>query len=222
MRDDSNIGWLLLLGIGLLALSGTASAAMFWPSAAGTGPAATGDNALPDSVDPASLVSSTAPDASTVDTSGSSTMSSSASLDSKISAFLATIRQFESGGDYSILYGGTHFTDFSHHPNVRVPIKIGKYAGQVSTAAGAYQINFPTYNQFAPTLGISDFSAASQDAIAYAILQTTGAFDYLNADDVEGAMRAASSKWASLPYSTAGQHPQSLQVALDTYTSNLG
>ena len=148
-------------------------------------------------------------------------MPTSYSLDSKVAAMLATIRQFESNDDYTILYGGGHFSDFSQHPDIPVPITMGVYAGDVSTAAGAYQINFPTYNQFAPPLGITDFTPASQDALGAAILQATGAYDYLDADDVQGAFRAASTRWASLPGSNAGQNPQTLANALAVYTANL-
>ena len=143
-------------------------------------------------------------------------------LPTAIQAMLSMIRQFESGGDYTILFGGGHFSDFSRHPNVKEPITMGKYAGQVSTAAGAYQINIGTYNQFAPKLGITDFSPASQDALGYSILQSTGAFDNLAAGDIQGAITAASGKWASLPGSNAGQNPQSLQTALNTFANYIG
>lgn len=142
-------------------------------------------------------------------------------LSAKIDALLGSIRQFESNGDYSVLYGGSHFTDFSRHPNTWIPINLPGYEGKGSTAAGAYQINYPTYKEFAPRLGITDFSAPSQDAIARAILESTGAVMYLANDDIQGAFKAASKRWASLPGSTANQHPVSYDVAYSDYLSRI-
>lgn len=143
-------------------------------------------------------------------------------LADKIAAFLAVIRRFESGDDYRILYGGGHFSDMSRHPNIRVPFynpKTGR--NDFSTAAGAYQINFPTYNDFAPRLGITDFSVESQDALALEILRSTGAFRYIDADDLRGAFAAASRRWASLPGSTDMQNPQTLANATAAYEGYL-
>lgn len=140
-------------------------------------------------------------------------------VNSQISAFLAVIRKFESHGDYQIIYGGGHFSDFSSHPQVRVPINLPGYEGKFSTAAGAYQINFPTYKDFAAVLGISDFSPESQDRIAIAILNKCGAIDALARGNVEAAFVAASKRWASLPGSTANQHPQLMQTAIDSFVA---
>lgn len=142
-------------------------------------------------------------------------------LDNRVSAMLATIRRFESRGDYSIIYGGGRFDDFSQHPRRAIPINLPGYEGKKSTAAGAYQINAPTYDDFAPSLGVTDFSPASQDALALAILQRTGAYDALLQGDIAGAFRLASSRWASLPGSTAQQHPQSETAALSIFDQML-
>lgn len=141
---------------------------------------------------------------------------------SAIAAFLAMIRRFESNGDYFILYGGGHFSDTSQHPNVRVPFFNPRTGRQdYSTAAGAYQINKPTYDTFAPRLGITDFSPASQDMLAYTILNSVGADVAIANNDLVTALALASKKWASLPGSSAQQNPQTLQTALDTYQQYL-
>lgn len=146
------------------------------------------------------------------------------SLDARVNAFLAAIRRFESGGQYSVMYpGNRYFSDYSKHPRSPVPILIKGYEGKKSSAAGAYQITAPTYDEFAPALGITDFSPASQDAIALAIVKRTGAYDALIAGDIESAFRLASSRWASLPGSTAGQNPKSADTVLawfEDYLSN--
>lgn len=135
----------------------------------------------------------------------------------QISAFLAVIRQFEANHQYDVLYGGGHFYDFSRHPNTRIAINLPGYEGKYSTAAGAYQINFPTYKEFAAKIGVTDFSPETQDALALAILKTTGAIDAIVAGDIPLAFSLAAPRWASLPGSKANQHPQNLQTALNYF-----
>ena len=146
-----------------------------------------------------------------------------ASPDQRLNAFLALIRKFESGGRYDVLYGGGTFDSFDQHPNVRVPFnnpKTGK--PDYSTAAGAYQINYPTWrDEIQPALGLTTFTPADQDAAAVWLLQRTGAYDAVLNGDINTALRRASSRWASLPYSTAQQNPQALQAAMDTFTDFL-
>lgn len=142
-------------------------------------------------------------------------------MDKKIAALLSAIKEFESNGDYFIQYGGGHFSDTSKFPDTWVPITMGKYKGKYSSASGAYQINKTTYNDFAPRLGITDFSSESQDAIAYEILKSTGAISALERDDIPGAFKLASKRWASLPGSDAGQNPQTMQIALDVFQNYL-
>lgn len=145
-----------------------------------------------------------------------------------VRAFLAMVKQFESNGDYSVLYGGGHFSDFSDHPNVRVPFYNPKKPGLVgmpndySTAAGAYQINHPTWLLVYPLIDGTDFSPASQDEAAVALLKDNGALSLIIAGDFQGAIDAASGTWASLPSSTSGQRKVSMQVAQSAYQNNGG
>jgi len=76
------------------------------------------------------------------------------------SRFLNAIAGPESGGRYNVITGGQLFNDYSRHPNIMV--------GD-SSAAGRYQITNATYNQYAPGLGITDFSPGSQDTLAWGI-----------------------------------------------------
>lgn len=146
---------------------------------------------------------------------------------STINAFLNMIGEFESHGDYTVLYGGGHFTNFSAHPNVHVPFYNPRKAGAAgvpndySTAAGKYQINKPTYDTFAPRLGVTDFSPVTQDMLAYAILNSVGADSAIANGDLATALALASRKWASLPGSTSRQGQQSYQTALDTFNQML-
>jgi muramidase (phage lysozyme) len=155
--------------------------------------------------------------------------------DQKLAAFLALIRKFETGSivDYNILVGGKHFTDMSKHP---ASPDIAPPAGWIlnssqsnyynpsrnSSAAGAYQFIYQTWAALANTLGLSDFSPESQDMAAQELLGEIGALNALDNDDVDLALRLASSQWASLPYSNAGQNPKPVSLAMDTYNTFLG
>ena len=88
-------------------------------------------------------------------------------------ALLSTISGTESPG-YDIMYGGEKFTDFSKHPNRRMPIldQQGNVTGY-STAAGKYQFINSTWEDLAKKHGYKDFSAANQDAAAWQLAAET-------------------------------------------------
>ena len=118
--------------------------------------------------------------------------------------FLDFLGKAESA-DYNVIVGGNKFTDFSRHPNVvGVRTKDGP-----STAAGKYQITKTTYDDFAPKLGITDFSPESQDRIAEAIITRHGADKNIEAGDFNGAIKKLGGRWASLPSSPYGQAKRS-------------
>ena len=149
-----------------------------------------------------------------------------------IQAMLATIRHSESGGDYSVLYGGGHFYDYSAHPDIKVPF-FNRESGKedYSTAAGAYQINHPTYLLWSVTPAFLIWNSAyqgeafdhpAQDALAVAGLQLIGAVPDILAGNFSAMMKTVSRTWASLPYSTAQQNPESLAAAQNLFVSNGG
>ena len=190
---------LLLAGAGFLIYSQTAGS-MINPTP-GTGP----------TIDP------TAPDAN------------GKTLDDKIGAFLAMIRQFESGNDYYICGDGHHFSDESTHPYFDAATGKTFPPGHVvingqripTTASGAYQIIVGTWLHFADATGVYGFSPGEQDVIGRAIFESTGAQNYLAVDDFQGACLAASSQWSSMPGSKAKQNPKSLILASATYENLL-
>lgn len=158
------------------------------------------------------------------------------SVDPRVHAFLDMIGVLEtdSADSYDVFYGGSRFSDFSDHPSITgekigvpLPVAVCRAAGIasgacVSTAAGKYQINEPTWRDVrAQYPALSDFSPASQDAAAIRLLQKTGALDALLRDDFDAALRLASTRWASLPYSTAQQNPKSYAYALAQYLNYL-
>lgn len=142
-------------------------------------------------------------------------------------AFLYAIRRSEhsaadvaSGMDYWTFYGGSRFLSAHDHPaltgeksGVRLPdqmcINAGFAPGCVSTAAGAYQINVPTWKEFRRAGGwgpeLPDFSIESQDEAARRIIARENALSAVEAGDWETALQLVGNRWASLPTSTSGQ-----------------
>ncbi len=107
-------------------------------------------------------------------------------------AFLRVIRAGESSNDdsaYAILNGGEHFTAPPwEHPN-----RVGKNGR--STAAGAYQYIFKTWNVLSQKYGLPDFSPINQDCGAVALILEHGAMQDVLAGRVREAIRRINSKW---------------------------
>jgi muramidase (phage lysozyme) len=113
---------------------------------------------------------------------------------------------------YRVCYGYRHtIADFSKHPKALgwrgEPLdSLGpKYKGLVSTAAGKYQINFPTWSDASRALGLVDFSPASQDAAAVWIMDQAGALEQVKAGAFGAAVAKLARRWASFPGGTSGQ-----------------
>lgn len=145
---------------------------------------------------------------------------SSAVANPNVQAFLVVIRVGEgtSGADgYSMLFGGGHFTGFAAHPGGTVTA-----GGYTSSAAGAYQFLSSTWAQLQAQYGLPDFSPASQDIGAVALIKQQGAL----ADVINGNFAAAVKKcatiWASLPGSPYGQPTRTLAQAQQTFADNGG
>jgi muramidase (phage lysozyme) len=120
-------------------------------------------------------------------------------------ALLDTIAGTESPG-YDVLYGGGRFTDFSHHPNIPVRITSGPHKGDVSTAAGRYQFNFPTWTQMQREILLPDFSPKSQDEAAWHLAQTEyrkregrGLLSDLQKGELDQVGPTLHARWTSLP-----------------------
>lgn len=109
------------------------------------------------------------------------------------------------GANYDVIVGGKKFNDFSKHPGV---VGLTTKEGP-STAAGKYQITKTTYSEFAPKLGITDFSPESQDKIALAIIEKHGVLDAVKSGDFQTAIGKLGGRWASLPSSPYSQPKRS-------------
>lgn len=120
-----------------------------------------------------------------------------------LAAIRHIIQRSEHGGrvgQYDVLFGGEIFADFSRHPNKLV--KIGRYR---STAAGAYQINYPTWQEIQRALHLPDFSPASQDAACDFLIRKCGPVEDVMAVDFERGCKMIAKRWASIPGNSYGQ-----------------
>ena len=132
-----------------------------------------------------------------------------------VKAFLLMIQYSEGtagANAYRTFYGGSLFTDFSKHPNKR----ISKY-GLTSTAAGAYQILYRTWDEIATKLKLSDFSPVSQDRAAIELIKRRKALDDVMAGRFSIAIGKCKKEWASLPGAGYGQNENSLKSLLAVY-----
>lgn len=138
-------------------------------------------------------------------------------------AFLATLGYSEVGpdlisrsdGGYNILVGSTPqkpllFNDYSKHPDI-LNIDFN------STAAGLYQIIFPTWRGLCKNYGFSDFTPDTQDIMALDLITERGAIDDIDDGRFEDAIFKCSAEWASLPGSTSGQHQNQMLILKNVY-----
>ena len=140
-----------------------------------------------------------------------------------VAAFLKLIRFAEHKTDsddvYFLLYGGRQkFTDVSKHPNKAITAW-----GHTSTAAGAYQILYPTWKEAKDKGIVLDFSKASQDKLATAKLDSRHALAFVKKGDLKNAIPLLRKEWTSLP--GAAQSDMTMDKAqslFDGYVAALG
>ena len=138
-------------------------------------------------------------------------------LHPNVAAFLRAIRLGEgtSGPDgYHIIVGGGRFDDFSRHPNVLIALP---NLGVKSTAAGAYQIIYRTWEALRKQYGLEDFSPENQDQAAVALIAGRRALDAVFAGRLKDAVALCAAEWASLPGSTAGQRTENMASVMRVY-----
>jgi muramidase (phage lysozyme) len=110
----------------------------------------------------------------------------------------------ESDNGYNVLVGSTPaepllFHSYADHPNI--------YNTEFdSTAAGRYQLLYHWWVPYKRLLGLTDFSPASQDAVALQQIRERGALPLIEAGDIRNAISRCSNIWASLPGNSYGQH----------------
>lgn len=118
-----------------------------------------------------------------------------------IIALLDTISHFE-GANYNTIVGGKTFSDYSKHPQKEIWIKaINDY----SSAAGRYQIIYPTWLWVSSELGLKDFTPKSQDYAALFLIEHKNQLQNAIDGKIDKVLESISWIWASLPPSRYGQ-----------------
>lgn len=115
---------------------------------------------------------------------------------------------------YNVLVGGTLFHSYGDHPRVMVKLN----AKLSSTAAGRYQLLARYFDAYKSQLFLSDFSPASQDAIAIQQIRERGALPAIEAGRIPLAIARCKNIWASFPGAGYGQHERTLDELLAAYT----
>lgn len=137
-----------------------------------------------------------------------------------VQAFLQMIRYAEgTTGDigYRTMFTGKTFEGFERHPNIR-----NCYGTLCSTAAGAYQFLFTTWEELRKKLSLKDFSPQSQDLGAIELLRRRGALNDVIAGNFYTAVQKVNKEWASMPGSPYGQPTKTMAQLESVYNDNGG
>ena len=120
-----------------------------------------------------------------------------------------------SDNGYNVLVGSTPshpllFDGYADHPRV--------YNHALnSTAAGRYQLLARYYDAYKTLLNLSDFSPASQDAIALQQIKERKALDDIDQGNFVAAILKCSAIWASFPGGNYGQRQNNLRDLQASY-----
>jgi hypothetical protein len=95
-----------------------------------------------------------------------------------------------------------------------------RYAHSVSTAAGRYQINKPSWEEGVSALPLilTDFEAASQNRWCIWCFEAKGALELINSGNIQPAIGRLRNVWASLPGGDSGQPEDKLADLIEVYT----
>ena len=137
--------------------------------------------------------------------------------DPYIRALMRTISASESNDahPYSVIYGGKHVKDLSHHPDLCITIVSGPNRGECSTAAGRYQMLNTTWQEKAQRYHphpsqllfwkFYSFEPEFQDDVVYAWLSDSQAWgmdipQLLRQNKLDEVLQRLSGTWTSLGY----------------------
>lgn len=119
-----------------------------------------------------------------------------------------------SDNGYDVLVGGTLFQGYADHPRKLVWLP---RLNINSTAAGRYQLLARYFDAYKVILGLTDFSPASQDAIALQQIKECRAIPLIESGDFETAVGRVAHIWASLPGSGYGQRENKFYALQQAY-----
>jgi muramidase (phage lysozyme) len=114
---------------------------------------------------------------------------------------------FGHGDDgYNMLVNpGGFFSSYAGHPHKLITVN----PNLKSTAAGRYQINWPTWLDISAKIKLHDFTPLSQDIAAIQLIKRAGAYVLIVNGKFDEALAACAKTWASLPGAGYGQHENS-------------
>jgi muramidase (phage lysozyme) len=130
-------------------------------------------------------------------------------------------------GGYDVIVSGPSgpevFSDYSDHPFAAGrPAKVVRSVPLLtSTASGRYQLLLRYWRAYQPMLHLPDFSPASQDAVALQQIKERGGLIMILEGDIQGAIKACSNIWASLPGAEYGQPTRNMDELLSVYQNSL-
>lgn len=134
---------------------------------------------------------------------------------------------------YRCCYAFKHtIQDLSYHPaQIRPPLSMvewpgeplanlgPEYVGKISTAAGRYQINLPSWLEGVKALRLTDFTPPSQDDWTIWKIKQKGAYDLVNAGRIAEALATPLHLvWASLPGPNIDQPQRDVAYLLNAYS----
>lgn len=142
-----------------------------------------------------------------------------------VQAFLQTIRWSEGTSEadgYNYLFGSSphntlRFSNYSKHPN-----NLQTHNGISSTAAGAYQILFKTWQIIQNLLKLPDFSPHSQDIAAIDLISGQDSLMLIVNGHFTEAIQRCSTIWASFPGNDYNQPEHKIAALKAVYTANKG
>lgn len=114
---------------------------------------------------------------------------------------------------YNVLVGGKLFVGYEDHPRKLIVLS----PKLKSTAAGRYQLLSKYFDFYKEKLKLSDFSPASQDAIAIQQIRECRALDDVDVGRFNAAVYKCRKIWASLPGAGYGQHENKLEDLRKVY-----
>lgn len=125
-----------------------------------------------------------------------------------------------SDNGYNVLVGSTPaapilFDSYADHPDRLITLP----DGIESTAAGRYQLLYRWWVPYKQMLGLSDFSPASQDAVAIQQIRERGALPLIEEGALDEAIARCSNIWASLPGNSYGQHENAVTALRQAYVA---
>jgi muramidase (phage lysozyme) len=118
-----------------------------------------------------------------------------------VQAYLNYLNAYEGKPAPNQIVGYKEFKDLSDHPKQKV---VFNDKGDVSDAAGAYQLLGSTWDTQKKKYGLKDFSLPNQQKAAVGILKDIGALPYIQSGEFDKANELARGQWASLPGSIIG------------------